>query len=83
VFTAQSTPVVDAIEEGVDPDSEPEFPDLPLYDGNIGGLCPFSSVEEPDRYLLQLQEDPGDFNFAGRMCIVRASPDGQLKVRLE
>jgi hypothetical protein len=70
-------------EERVDPDTEPEFPeDLPLYSSKIGGLCLSCSVEEPDRYLLQLDEDPGDFNFAGRNCIVAVTPDGQLKVYL-
>jgi hypothetical protein len=71
-------------EERVDPDTEPEFPeDLPMYKSKIGGLCLSLSVEQPDRYLLQLNEAPGDFNFAGRNCIITVTPDGQLKVCLE
>jgi hypothetical protein len=70
--------------ERVDPDTEPEFPqDLPLYESKIGGLCLFSPPEEPGQYILQLGENPGDFNFAGRLCVVCMTPDGQLKVSLE
>jgi hypothetical protein len=72
-------------ETRVDPDSEPASPDdLPLYGSKIGGLClNMDSFETSDRFLMQLREYPGSFNFAGRKCVVCITADGALKVQLE
>ena len=73
-----------AWEERMDPDAEPNFPDdLPLYGSKVGGLCLHSYlIGEAERFVMQLKEEPGNFNFAGRTCIVCLSTDESLKVYL-
>jgi hypothetical protein len=68
-----------------DPESEPEFPnDLTLSASKIGGLCLHTdALDARHRFLLQLAEEPGAFNFAGRICIVALSEGGELQVSLE
>jgi hypothetical protein len=71
-------------EERIDPESEPDFPeDLPLYESKIGGICLHSYLfSESDCFLMQLKEEPGNFNFAGRTCIMCLSEGERLKVYL-
>jgi hypothetical protein len=71
-------------EERKDPDAEPPFPDdLPLYQSKIGGLCLHSDLfGESEQFLMQLKEEPGNFNFAGRTCLLSLADDGSLKVYL-
>lgn len=67
-----------------DPDAEPDYPDdLPLYSSKIGGQCLHSYLfGDSERFVLQLKEEPGNFNFAGRTCIVCIAADASLKVYL-
>jgi hypothetical protein len=71
-------------EERTDPEVEPSFPeDLPLYRSKVGGICLHSYMfGESERFLMQLKEQPGNFNFAGRTCILCLAPDESLKVYL-
>lgn len=71
-------------EERIDPDAEPDFPDdLPLYGSKVGGFCLHSYLfGESEQFVMQLKEEPGDFNFAGRTCIVCLAADAAARVHL-
>jgi hypothetical protein len=71
-------------EERMDPDIEPPFPgDLSLYGSKVGGLCLHADLfGRSERFLMQLKEKPGNFNFAGRTCIVSLCMDATLNVYL-
>lgn len=71
--------------EQIDPDCEPTFPeDLPLYESKVGGLCLHSRVFKGigEQFLLQIKEEPADFNFAGCTCIVSRLESGALATYL-
>ncbi len=71
-----------------DPDVVPLGPDpteeeLQLAESKVGGTPYEGYVLEPGEvFLLQLEEDPAGFNFAGRTAMVVIDVRGQLQVRL-
>ncbi len=71
-----------------DPDVVPVGPDptdeeLHRVGSKVGGTPYHDYALEPGEvFLLQLEEDPAGFNFAGRTAIVVKDVRGQLQVRL-
>jgi hypothetical protein len=84
ILQPQIVPHDIAWEKRIDPDTEPGFPaDLPLHQSKVGGFCLHSYLfDESDQFVMQMKEDPGEFNFAGRTCIVCLAKDRKLKVYL-
>lgn len=76
--------------DSFDPDEIPESAELTddeskLMESKIGGT-PYYTDDElapGHTYLLQLGEEPADFNFGGRKVMLTISDDGELHVRLQ
>jgi hypothetical protein len=74
---------------GIDPDTVPCGPDptdeeLRLAASKVGGTpyCDWAS-QPGSTFLLQLDEEPAGFNFAGRMVVITLGTDQELHVSLE
>jgi hypothetical protein len=76
-------------EQKTDPDTVPCGPDptdeeLRLAASKAGGTPYFdNAVQAGTTFLLQLEEEPPGFNFAGRMTIITLNSDDELHVSLQ
>jgi hypothetical protein len=64
-------------------DPNDESAGIGLFAAKAGGKCPFADhLPSGATFLLQLKEDPGHLNFAGRLATVFLRGDGTLGVEL-
>jgi len=65
-----------------DPD-EATDDDVDLAQSKVGGTCYFFDCLQPgERLLLQLREQPGDFNFGGYTLVLAINQQGVIRATI-